>query len=278
MRLGGPIFDPFDSPETWVQRHRDAGYRAANCPFKADTDDDTVRAYAQAAADADLLIAEVGAWSNPIDPDPAAAAEKIDYCIGQLVLAERIGARTCVNIAGSRSLTNWDGPHPDNFSDSTFALIVETVKHIIDAVKPTRSRYALEMMPWVLPSSPDEYLRLIDAIDRSAFAVHLDPVNIINSPARAYDTGRVIRDCFDKLGPHIRSAHAKDIALRPSLTVHLDEVVPGEGVLDYAVFLQQLDRLDPDTPLMLEHLETKDQYQRAAAHIRGVAATQGVGL
>ena len=278
MRFGGPVFESYTSPDEWAQHHRDAGYRAAYFPLKADATDDEVRAYAAAAEAADLIIAEVGAWSNPIDPDPQQAQKNTAYCITQLGLAERIGARCCVNISGSRNPAQWDGPHPDNFSDATFGLIVETTRKIIDAVQPTRTCFAMEMMPWALPSSPEEYLRLIEAIDRPAFAVHLDPVNIINSPARAYDTARVIRGCFETLGPRIRSAHAKDISLRPELTVHLDEVVAGQGVLDYATFLRHLARLDPDTTLMLEHLETAEQYRQAATHIRGVAEAQGLSL
>jgi hypothetical protein len=41
--------------------------------------------------------------------------------------------------------------------------------------------------------------------------------------------------------------------------------------LDYATFLRELDRLDPDTPLMLEHLKTPDDHHLAANHIRSVA-------
>ncbi|MEM7625085.1 MAG: TIM barrel protein [Planctomycetota bacterium] len=278
MRLGGPILEKHTSPEAWIHQHRNAGYRAAYCPVNAEADDATVRAYADAAADADLLIAEVGAWSNPIDPSAERAAGKLDYCIGQLALAERIGARCCVNIAGSRHPDNWAGPHPDNFSDATFALIVETTRKIIDAVRPTRTVFALEMMQWVFPSTADEYLRLIDAIDRPTFAVHLDPVNVIVSPAHAFDTGRVIHECFEKLGPHIVSAHAKDLVLGEGFTVHLDEALPGRGTLDYAAYLRGLARLDPDTPLMLEHLETAEEYREAAEYIRGVAWAEGLDL
>ena len=51
----------------------------------------------------------------------------------------------------------------------------------------------------------------------------------------------------------IKSCHAKDIALSEKLTTHLDEVRPGLGGLDYATFLRELDKLDPDTLLMIEH-------------------------
>jgi sugar phosphate isomerase/epimerase len=190
-------------------------------------------------------------------------------CQEHLAWAERIGARCCVNIAGSRHPAQWDGPHPDNFSRETFDLIVETTRKIIDAVRPKRTFYTLETMPWIFPSSPDEYLDLIKAVDRPGFAVHLDPVNMITSPARAYRTGDFIRECFAKLGPHIKSCHAKDIVLRENLTVHLDECRPGTGLLDYPAFIREVARLHPDTTVGLEHLPHAE-YAVAAQFIRTI--------
>lgn len=271
IRLGGPVFVDDTSPEQWAQAHTALGYRAAYCPVDAAASDSTIRGFADAASEADLMIAEVGAWSNPIDPDPDAAARSVDYCIAQLALAERIGARCCVNITGSRHPTRWDGPHPDNFSDETFARIVETTRLIIDAVTPTRTRYTLEAMPWALPSTADQYLRLIQAIDRTALAAHLDPVNLVTSPAVFYNTGRLLRDCFEKIGPFICSAHAKDVLLRNEPTVQLAEVPPGQGGLDYAAFLRLLHSLPGDTPLMLEHLTSSKVYRQAADAVRSIA-------
>jgi hypothetical protein len=65
MRLGGPIFEKFDSPETWIAAVKVLSYRAAYCPVGLDADDATIRAYERAAQEADVVIAEVGAWSNP---------------------------------------------------------------------------------------------------------------------------------------------------------------------------------------------------------------------
>lgn len=94
-------------------------------------------------------------------------------------------------------------------------LVVDTARAIIDAVRPTRSCYTLEPMPRMLPDSPDSYLQLLDTIDRPAFAAHLDPVNWVNSPQRYFANAALIREAVAKLGPHIRSCHAKDIVLRP---------------------------------------------------------------
>jgi sugar phosphate isomerase/epimerase len=277
MRLGGPTFNQYKDPATWVAGLKEAGYSAAFAPVGPEADDATVRAYVDAAAHAGIVIAEVGAWSNPISPNNDERRAARDKCIRHLAHAERIGARCCVNIAGARG-PEWAGPHPDNLTDATFDLIVETTRHIIDAVKPRRTFYTLETMPWVFPDSADSYLRLLKAIDRRQFAVHFDPVNLINCPSRYFQTGAFLRDCFVKLGAHIKSCHAKDIALAGKLTVHLDEVRPGRGGLDYGVFLTELSRLDPDTPLMLEHLPSADEYAAAAQHIRQVATEKGLAF
>jgi len=277
MRLGGPVFEKTTDPQAWAAAVKALGYRAAYCPLDADADDATVAAYAAAAAEADVVIAEVGAWSNSIASDEAVRRQSLDKCIRQLGLAERIGARCCVNIAGSRGPV-WHGPHGDDVTDATFDLIVRTVREIVDAVQPTRTYYTLEMMQWVLPDSADSYLELIEAVDRERFGVHLDPVNLVNCPRRYFDTTSLLTDTIRALGPHVRSCHAKDVLLGDGAIVHLDEIRPGLGKLDYATYLRELDKLDPDTPLMMEHLPDAEQYAAAAQYIRSVADAEGVAL
>jgi len=278
MRLGGPVFEECgDDPGHWAEAVRRLGYSAAFCPARKEDAPEKVAAYAQAAREAGLVIAEVGAWSNPLAADAEKRREAVEHNRAQLALADAVGARCCVNISGSRG-EQWDGPHPANLSAGTFELIVETVRGILDAVKPSRTFYTLETMPWMYPDSADSYLRLIKAVDRHRFAVHLDPVNLVSSPQRYFANGELIRECFAKLGPWIKSCHGKDILLAGRLTVHLDEVRPGLGGLDYRAFLTELDRLEPDTPLMLEHLKTAEEYAAAAAHVRAAAAEAGVKI
>lgn len=278
MRLGGPIFEKYATPDAWTAAVRSLGYRAAYCPLDEKAGDDVVASYAKAAKEADIVIAEVGAWSNPVSPNDEKRKLALKLNQDRLALAERIGARCCVNIAGSRHPQSWHGPDAANFSRETFDMVVESVRTIIDAVRPTRTFYTLECMQWMPPYTADQYLELIKAIDRKAFAVHFDPVNMIWSPERFYRTGDIIREFVNKLGPHIRSCHAKDIALADKLTVHLDEVRPGTGGLDYQTLLRELARLDPDLPLMMEHLPSANEYNQAAAHIRAVAKEVGVTL
>jgi sugar phosphate isomerase/epimerase len=269
MRLGGPLFESYSDPDGWVTALKRLDYRAAYCPEL--TGGHTSKDFASAARAADIVIAEVGVWNNPLSRDDAARKEAIRLCQEKLALADEIGAACCVNVAGSRG-SKWDGPHPDDLTPETFALIVDTVRVIIDTVKPKHTFYTLETMPWMYPDSTESYLQLVNAIDRPSFAVHFDPVNLICSPQRYYSNAALIGEFIAVLGPRIKSVHAKDIILRDHLTTHLDEVRPGLGALNYRNLLRELNHLDANLPLMVEHLPGEDEYRRATAFIRSVAA------
>ena len=70
MRFGGPLFEDCSEPTKWVEALKKKGYSAAYCPVSNDKDDQTIQAFAKAAKAAGVVIAEVGAWSNPNDPNP----------------------------------------------------------------------------------------------------------------------------------------------------------------------------------------------------------------
>jgi sugar phosphate isomerase/epimerase len=181
-----------------------------------------------------------------------------------------------VDIAGSFSSSSWYGPDPKNLSREFFDATVENCRHILDAVKPTRTRFTIEMMGWNLPDGPDAYLELIRAVDRKAFGVHLDVCNGINCPQRFYHNADFIRECFRKLGAFIISCHAKDLRWDVEMNVHFEEVVPGRGQLDYTAYLGELAQLGRDVPLMLEHLKTPEEYDEGRSYIREVGDRIGL--
>jgi sugar phosphate isomerase/epimerase len=278
VRLGGPIFLKSDDPADLAREHRSLGYSAAYCPAVAVGETGKIRAIHEAFERENVAIAEVGAWKNMLDPDPAARKANISYVTERLALAEAVGARCCVDIAGSYNPKYWYGMHPKNLSKDFFDATVQNSRAVIDAVKPERTRFTLEIMPWSLPDGPDSYLELIKAIDRPAFAVHLDVCNGVNSPKLFYNNKAFIEECFRKLGRWIVSCHAKDLAWVPEYNVHFAEVVPGRGEIDYATYLRELSRLPVDAPLMLEHLSSAREYDEGRAYIQRVAREAGVSF
>lgn len=272
MRLGGYFDEKFASPEDWVAILQSQGYTAAYAPYRIPPGgsfpgDGDLLAYRKAAQEADIVIAEVGAWGrNYVAEDEAERHRAVEESIRLLEMAEKLGARCLVNSAG------WRRNPAENFSDATFRLIVETVQTILDAVKPAQASLTLELVPDIFPYSCDSYLDLLRAVNRPGFAVHFDLANLAATPYLCYHSAELIQECVEKLGPWIKSCHAKDVVVTKGMVVHIDETRPGLGCLDYAALIRALDRLDADMPLMMEHLPSNQEYQLAAEYIRSCAA------
>ena len=140
--------------------------------------------------------------------------------------------------------------------------------NVIEAVGPTVD----------LPDSADSYVRLIRAVDRDAFAVHLDPANLINSPERFYRNTDLLNECFDKLGSWIVSCHAKDVAWEVAMQIQFREVTLGVGKLDYSTYLKRLAALPGDVPLMIEHMKGPEEYAKSRDHLFRLGAKIGVSF
>jgi sugar phosphate isomerase/epimerase len=278
LRLGGPIYIKSDDPAEIAQEHRRLGYRAAYGPHVEANDTDRIKAIIKEFAARDVIIAEVGGWCNMLDPDAEKRRKNMAKVQDRLAVAELLGARTCPNIAGSYNPHFWCGPHPRNITEEFIDATVENCRHVIDAVKPARTTFSIEMMPFNFPTGPDDYLKLIKRVDRKAFAVHLDACNVMNCPERMYHNSAVIEECFRKLGPWIVSCHAKDLAWEDYVQVCLREVIPGRGELDYRAYLRGLAALPVDVPLMLEHLKTAEEFDEGRRHIQGVAQEMGLSF
>ncbi len=278
MRLGGSVMRPYDRPSSWLREVKSLSYSAVIFPVDCTASASLRRDYLQVCRDHDLLIGEVGAWRNVLDPDPAKRETNLDFNIRQLALAEEVGANCCVNISGSVG-SLWDGYHPDLASPAIYEQVVRNTQRIIDAVQPAHTSYSLEPMPWMCPESPEQYLQLMKDVDRPAFKVHLDYCNMLNSLDKYRDSAAFIRHCFDLLGPHIVSIHAKDAALTDgALPLSICEVPPGKGTLDLALVMQLADGLGPDTPVFVEHLPDHAAYVDAVRVMRERGQAAGVSI
>ena len=56
-------------------------------------------------------------------------------------------------------------------------------------------------------------------------------------------------------------------------------LTPGEGSLDFAKVLKILDeQLPAEAPVLLEHMTTFEEYERAYNYVAAVAAENGIGI
>ncbi len=256
------------SPEDWAAKHKALGLKTVNFPVNCTEGEEKIMAYKKAADEAGLTIAEVGVWRNTLAADPTERQQWIDYAVGQLKMADRIGARCCVNVVGTPFGPRWDGGYRENFSEEAWTMAVKMIQEIIDRAEPTRTKFSIESMPWMIPSSPDEYVRLMEAVNREAFGAHLDVVNMITSPERYFFNDRFLEECFTKLKGKICSCHLKDINLKEEYTFQLEECACGQGTLDIELYAKLASAEDPEMPMIIEHLTTDEEYIQSVEYVR----------
>ena len=258
----------YRTPEEWARKHKALGCKAVVFPVDCTATESEIEAFHKAAMQESLVIAEVGIWKNVLSADKYEREQALEYSINQLRMADRIGALCCVNIVGTPHGPVWDGAYAGNYSPETWDMIVKSIQHIIDEAKPKNTKFAIEPMPWMVPSSPDEYLKLIQAVDREAFGVHMDLVNMINCPQRYLFADAFKEECFEKLHGKIISCHLKDILLLKPFTVQLQECACGEGMLNLERYAELASWENPQIPMIIEHLESDDAYLQSLQYVK----------
>jgi sugar phosphate isomerase/epimerase len=267
MRLGTSSPLQHNTPEEWAENQVKLGCKCVNFPLNCEEPEDKIIAYKDAALKHDLLIAEVGIWRNALAQDPAERRKNMDYCIGQLRLADFLGARCAVNVAGAMG-PRWDGHYRENFTENAWKETVSMVREIIDTADVKNTYFTLEPMPWMIPTSPREYLKLIDMVERDHFAVHMDIINMTNSAERYFNPEEFVDEVAETLGGKIRSCHIKDVHLAEEYTFRLEECAPGQGEFPLRYYAQKMSSLDPDMPVILEHLNTDEEYIRYMGYLK----------
>ncbi|MFC1552356.1 sugar phosphate isomerase/epimerase family protein [Candidatus Latescibacterota bacterium] len=261
-----------------IKRFREAGTSGtmANAEAWLAASDSDVTEFKAALEKYDVAVFEVPGYTNMIDPSPTKRQrllKKITECIEA---AERIGCPMVGTISGSCDPVKWINVHPDNWTAETWKLLVESCNQVLRDTAGMKAALGMEAQVTTNIDGPEAHKRLIEDVGPRCM-VNFDPANMI-SLANYYHTTDLINRSFDLLGETIIGAHAKDTVIWPDTqTVHVQEVCPGRGVMDFETYLIRLSRMDWPRTLCPEHLP-EDQYPEAREHIRTVAAKAGVTI
>ncbi len=270
MRIGTNAVFEHRSPEEWADTLADMGFRAAAFPVDYTAPVQLIDQYVQAAKDRDILLAEVGVWGSPFQPDEKKAAKEKERILENLKLADYIRARCCVNVSGAFGEI-WYFCYPENLTQNAYDKNVLFIRDILEKADPQHTCFCLEPMQWMLPTCAEETLRLLKDIDHPHFKVHMDICNLVNDPYKYTHMRELIDHEFDLTGQYIVSCHIKDILMEEGLTVRINEVLPGEGKMDIPYYSERIRQLgDPDMPALIEHLADKASYQKAMNYVSGL--------
>ena len=267
-----------------VQKLKDTGLAAAIATADQwhDVSDSQIRELRAALDQHDIVIFETGGYRNLLHTDENQRQEycrRIAYC---LEAAEKIGCPMVGTISGSRNpegnefVDNY-AVHPDNWTLETWNLLMKSLRQILDDTSGLKAVIGMEAQVTTNIDGPLAHKRLIEDMGSDRIKVNLDPTNMVHL-YNHFHTTELINECFDLLGEDIFGCHAKDSYVLPhSQTVHVQEVCPGRGNLDYETYLVRLSHMKWPRSLLVEHIPA-DQHAEAYAYIRKVAGKVGVKL
>ena len=266
-----PSWQSFDGAA--AERILQSGYRGAALfvaqPLAADLAD--VRRVGRICEQAGLEIAQAnGSYSDLVNPHASERAEGVRTFQALVRIGRIWNAQTVYVRPGSLNLRGSWWPHPDNRSPQTFDRLVEGLSLVCKTAEAEGVTLAIEGHVLSPLYSAQRLRDVLDAVGSPALKINMDPVNFIGTVADVYDTTAVVNELFDLLGADTVALHAKDCALADALVVHIDEVVPGEGTIDYELLLTRFAEDCPNGYVLIEHL-TQEHVPAAQAAILEVA-------
>ncbi len=127
-------------------------------------------------------------------------------------------------------------------------------------------------------AASDTIRSIFDDVAADALRINFDPVNLLGTIDAAFDTTGALAHMARTLGPtYGPSAHVKDITARDGLVVHLDEVPPGDGEMDWDAYFAICRDLEDGSALIVEHLPA-GQMERSLAFVADAATSRGIAL
>ncbi len=275
-----------ESPEEMILRRKRDGYSALKGarhaggnvgePWHSMTAAER-REVVEACRKHDMVIYEVGGYTNLIYPDSSRREKNLAGLAHCIEVAESVECRMVGTVSGTRASKNLIVPHPDNWTLETWKILVNSVKQVLKDTSGMKAVIGMEAQVTTNIDCPLAHKRLMEDVGSDRLKVNLDPFNMM-SLAKYYHSTDLVNECFDQLGEDIMGCHAKDAYVIPDKqTVHVQEVCPGRGVFDYEQYLARMSRLAWPRAIEAEHIPD-EQYPEAKAYIETVARRIGVKI
>jgi|SRR5579859_1689437 len=263
-----------------AQRVRSAGYRGVSIFFQKplEADPAAVDRLKRVLDDADLEAAQANGWYEVlVHPDDHLRAEGVAGLQALTRIGRQLDAKTVYVRPGSLSPTGAWYPHPGNYAPEVFERLVDSLRQAAQAAAAEGMVLALEGHVLSLLDTPQRMRDVLEAVNSPALQFNTDPVNFIGTVKDAFNPSRVLNELASLLGKYTAAAHLKDMAVQDHLVLRIDEVVIGQGTMDYGLLLRQMEQINPDMYGIIEHLPD-EKIPLARAGLMRAAAQAGIAL
>ncbi len=226
-----------------------------------------------------IVVAQATGYApNLVDAEPAIRRDAIARVRRGLAIAQDLGAVMVNTGVGSHHPTFAYGPHPENHSARSIDTLIANLQELCPEAHDRGLLLSLEPHLLTTLSDPDTIRGIAEGVGHPALRINFDPVNLIGTLRDVYDTATALGRIQAIIGPYLGpSAHVKDIRPAPALVLHLDEVPPGEGHLDWDAYFRVCAALGDGAALIVEHLDGVTT-ERALDFVRQQATRCGIEL
>jgi len=209
-----------------------------------------------------IRIAAVFGYVNVVDPNPARRKRGEARMETLIKNWKRLG---CSNVSTETGTFNpksdWE-ESPENATEQGYLQCRAALEKLARLAEKAGAVVSIEPYWRNVIDSIDRTERLLREVKSPGLRLVMDPCNYF----RKEDLPRMeamLKEMFQRLGPQIVLAHAKDVKASADGT---DLPASGLGVLDYPLYLRLLARLDREMYLVVEHVAL-DDVPRARGYV-----------
>jgi len=267
--------------ETWpalARRTAGLGFRGVSLAFDPQWRDEDLIAIRQAFDGHGVQIVELACPCNVLTRSADEARGNVAFLSRALDAGALLNCDHAVTFAGSRHPDPRQplAPHPDNWLDATWDLLVQRVWALLESVEDLGVRLCFEPCPTTTLNTLDALSELMADLASVRVRVALDPAAIFSAAAAA-QPAYAVAEVFSSLGDTIGIARATDVRLiEAGEEPHAEPAPLGEGVLDYEVYLRLVAALELDTPIIVKPQGSDAAYRSAHAFLANAAKRAGV--
>ncbi|MCU0975568.1 MAG: sugar phosphate isomerase/epimerase [Steroidobacteraceae bacterium] len=241
--------------------------------------------------DANLPICCVSGYTNLVHPDPAVRKTNLDRLRRIIALARELGTPYVISETGTFCRDS-DWVHdPKNKTEEGYEICRDVIGELVEYSAKHDAVFLVETYVNNVIGSVEETLRLFSDINHPSLGLLMDPTNYFEShniDAMDHELNKI----FNALSGSIRIAHAKDVkragadksekhAAIDAAESHtyrgvgeIELPAPGQGSLNYDLYLKRLSKHHPNIPIIIEHLDESD-VPRAKSFLDGKLRANG---
>jgi sugar phosphate isomerase/epimerase len=219
-----------------------------------------------------------GKYPRIIDPDENIRQEGVRICRNIVQRAAELGAFTAsLRPTSMHPASEW-APHPLNYAPETEDRLVRSLSEVAETCEEYQITVTLEVYTTTTLRSPEKIREIIERTGSDWILVNCDMPNLVPDLLSAFNNTALINHIFDVLEPYILTAHLKDFQVEPGHMIHMNEVLPGTGILDWDTFFRRFEALRPDGYMLIEHLSDYAQVQQARDFVVGKLDELGITI